>query len=157
MKTRHLLLIIALLAVLISGCERPVRAKEHKAITAEIDGYMTELFNDAEKLQTAALEKYLDDGPVARFYMGAKMYRKAALIEEIKRAYADFSSQTLVVMEPRAIVVSRNGVVWTAQVSSLAKDKDGVERPNSLSETWLWQKTDELWKVTHFSEAWVNK
>lgn len=157
MKTKSLIPIILALSLLIGACERPVKAKEHKAITAQIDAYMAELFNDAEKLQTTALEKYLDDGPTARFYMGARMYRKAALLQEIKKTYADYTSQKLVVIEPRSYVVSRKGVVWTAQVSSLATDKDGLEHPNALSETWLWQKNGEYWQVSHFSEAWVNK
>ncbi|HPN41610.1 MAG TPA: hypothetical protein PKX36_08820 [Candidatus Cloacimonadota bacterium] len=157
MKLRHLILPLVLIMVLISGCERPVKAKEHKAISAQIDSFMVELFTDAEKLQTKALENYLDEGPSARFFMGAKLYRKPTLLKEIKRAYEGFTSQKLVVMDPKAIVVSRNAVVWTAQVSSLAIGKDGVEYPNSLSETWLWQKKGEYWTVTHFSEAWVNK
>lgn len=156
MRCKVLALIVMAFTLLIQACERPVKAKEHKAITAQINAYMVELFNDAEKLQTGALEKYLDEGPQARFFMGALQYSKANLLKEIKDTYADFESQKLVVMSPRAILVSRNGVVWTAQVSSLAKAKDGVEYPNSLSETWLWQKKDEVWSVTHFSEAWVN-
>ena len=157
MKIKTLILILIACCLLMSACERPVKAKEHKAITAQIDACMAELFNDAEKLQTSALEKYLDDGPTARFYMGARMYRKAALLQEIKKTYAAYTGQKLVVIDPRAYVVSRRGVVWTAQVSSLATDKDGVEHPNALSETWLWQKKGEYWRVTHFSEAWVNK
>lgn len=90
MKLKHLIPLLLLLALMISSCERPVKAKEHKAISSEIDGYMAELFNDAEKLQTAALEKYLDDGPAARFFMGSKLFRKPALLQEIKRAYAGF-------------------------------------------------------------------
>lgn len=157
MKHIFFTLLTISIALLISGCERPVKNAEYKAISSEIDLLMAEVLKDAENLQTTALESYLDDGPLARFFLNSKTYRKEPLIQELKRHYAQLTSQKLIVIDPSAIVISRNGVLWTAQISALGTDKDGKQQSNSYSQSWVWQKKDDHWKIVHFNDAWVNR
>lgn len=154
---KRILLIFIPVLVLLHACELPVKRAEHKAISNEINTLMSAVLHDAEKLETGTLETYLDEEPLAHFYMNAKVYRKKNLLDDLRRSYSRLSSQKLVVIEPRTIVVSRRGVLWTAQISTLAIDKDGKEHSNSKSVSWLWQKKNRNWSITHLNEAWAVK
>ncbi|NLK49967.1 MAG: hypothetical protein GX294_04900 [Candidatus Cloacimonetes bacterium] len=156
MHKRYYIIILMALTLLLTACERPVKREERSALNQEINSYMVQILSEAEELQTTALQDVLDDSPSNRFYENGKAYRRNLYLQTLKARYEDLESQKIEVFEPRSIVMGRNSVVWTAQISTQSTDKDGNTHAISSSETWVWQKIDNYWRVLHLNSAWAN-
>jgi len=123
-------------------------------IITEIQKLADELVADSQKLSTDALQKYLSDSDTHSFKMGGKQLSKSDMIEAVKKEYLAFKSQTLTVQNQKSIVISDKAVLWVSDMLSKAIDQNGKEGQSMLHETWLWEKENGTWKVTHFDEYW---
>ncbi len=128
--------------------------KEQGRITEEISARMAELIESANQMKIDALVKYLTENPDANFYMNAKAMGKQELLAEVLKMYIPFQSQQITVKNQRVIVLGPDAALWKAQVQSTALGKDGKSSTMDLTETWLWQKQNGEWVVTHYDESW---
>ena len=162
---KNLIILLGLMLLLLLACS-PKNQSENEAekdqktansetaIQAEIKALMQELTASAEKMNSAALEKYLSDEPFDTFFMGAKEFTKAELLQEVKKAYEPFTKQTLNTRKSTIRVLSPEYVLWKGVMESTATQKDGKTADMTLTETWLWEKTEAGWKVIHYDESW---
>ncbi len=147
-------LIILLLLMAVFGCSRKGMTLEQvQSVKLEVQALLDTFITSAQKLETTAMEQYLGDDPQLRFYIQGKAYRKAELISLFKELYAPLESQKLQVIEQKITVLSPEAAVWTAIASSLQTKKDGGVGALNLTETWLWQKLEDKWVVTHYHES----
>lgn len=147
-----------LLALLILGAcakkEMPMTAEDQALIKSEIEAKMNDLLSSAEQLKTDAMQKYLSDDGDALFYMGKKAFKKSDLMPAIMKEYEGFSGQKLTIEKQKFFVLSKEAVLWKGELKSIATSKEGSSEESLLQETWLWQKQNGEWKVTHFDEYW---
>ncbi len=162
---KNLVIVLGLLLLLLLACNPKTKSEtwqetnengsfNETAIQTEIKALMQELTASAEKMSTEALDKYLSDEPFNTFFMGAKEYSKAELLQEVKKAYEPFTKQTLNATKTTIRVLSPEYVLWKGVMVSTATQKDGKTADMTLTETWLWEKTEAGWKVIHYDESW---
>ncbi|HOD53247.1 MAG TPA: nuclear transport factor 2 family protein [Candidatus Cloacimonadota bacterium] len=154
MKT---IMMFLLMLVFLCSCSQMPKAltdQQKNEIITEIQKLADELLTDSQKLSTDALQKYLSDKEELTFKMGGKLFSKTDLIEAVKKEYITFKSQTLTVQNQKIIVLSDKAVLWVSDMLSKAIDQSGKEGQSVLHETWLWEKENGTWKVTHFDEYW---
>lgn len=154
---KNLLVFAGLLILLFSACKpkaQLVVAVDETAIQSEIETLMGEMTSSAQKMSTEALQKYLSDAAGDTFYMGAKEFTKPELLVEVQKAYEPFVSQILKTSKSTIRILSPDYVLWKAQMESTATQKDGKTADMKLTETWIWQKTANGWKVIHYDESW---
>lgn len=156
---RRLILVVLIVLVILSACKTEPKVdeftqEEQNALSLEIGSRMDELFADAEALKIQALQKYLSDNPEHTFYMGSIEYGKQTLLDEVQKEYALYKSQKIQVTSSKVIPLSPEAVLAKYLVASKAIDQNDYESETVLSDTWLWQKIDGQWVVTHFDESW---
>lgn len=155
MKKIILLLMLGLL--IFTACakkEMPMNAETQALIKSEIEAKMNDLLSSAEQLKTDAMQKYLSDDADVLFYMGKNAFKKADLLPAILKEYELFSGQKLSIERQKYFILSNEAVMWKGELKSIATTKDGKTEESLLQETWLWQKQNGEWKVTHFDEYW---
>lgn len=145
------LLVAVLIAILIGACDIPVKEKQALKLQQEINRNMVVVLSEMEKLQTTALSSYLDDHPTRRFYINGKSFIKDNMIKHLSDQYQNLSGQKLRVIDPRVIVISHKSVLWSAEISAIQTGTDGQPKGEYRTDSWLWQKIDDRWKVTHFN------
>ena len=148
-----------IIIILLAGCtgqqqSDTMAADVQNQVISEVQACMDELFADAEKLSTGALEKYLSDDPSHTFFMDATEYQKTALLEEVRAVYADYASQKITPLSFQIIALSPNSAIAKYLSQSKAVEKNGYEGELILSDTWVWQKTEGKWTAIHFDESW---
>lgn len=140
-----------ILAIMISSCQIPVKEKQALKLQQETNRRMVSILSGMEKLQTNSLLNYLDHHESRRFYINGKSFKKDTLLQYLELQYQDLSAQKLKVIDPRAIVISHKSVLWTAEISAIRNHKDGKSTGEYRTDSWLWQKIDDNWMVTHFN------
>ncbi len=143
--------LLLLTAMLISACDTPVKQKEAQKLQEETNKRMVIILNNMENLQTQALKDHLDDHESRRYYINGKSFSKDKLLKHLESSYGDLESQKFMVLDPRFNVLCHNSVLWCAEISTLAVSKDGETNGNYQTVSWLWQKINDRWRVTHFN------
>lgn len=131
--------------------ETPV---DPSALITQIDTIMKELLTDAENLKTSVLEKYLSNDPTDMYYLGAKVYTRKDLISALKQEYASIANQKLEILQQKTYILGNEAAVWIANIRGIATNKDKKTIETIHTETWLWQKVNNEWKITHFNKSW---
>lgn len=148
-KTAILLTLLS--ALLISACELPLKEKQVLKLQQETNRNMVIILSEMEKLQTTSLTSYLDDHPTRRFYLNGKSFAKDKMTQYLNSQYRSLNGQKLRVIDPRVIVFSHKSVLWSAEISVVKTDKNGQTSGEYRTDSWLWQKIDDRWTVTHFN------
>ena len=148
---KTVVLLTLLTALLLTACDIPVKEKKALKLQKEIDRNMVVILSEMEKIQTTSLASYLDDHPTRRFFINGKSFNKNMMIQYLNSQYKALSGQKLRVIDPRAIVISHKSVLWSAEISVNQTGKDGQSGGEYRTDSWLWQKIDDRWKVTHFN------
>ncbi len=131
--------------------ETPV---DPSALITQIDTIMKELLTDAENLKTGVLEKYLSNDPTDMYYLGAKVYTRKDLISALKQEYTSIANQKLEILQQKTYILGNEAAVWIANIRGIATNKDKKTIETIHTETWLWQKVNNEWKITHFNKSW---
>ncbi|HQI53748.1 MAG TPA: nuclear transport factor 2 family protein [Candidatus Cloacimonas acidaminovorans] len=124
------------------------------ALITQIDTIMKELLTDAENLKTGVLEKYLSNDPTDMYYLGAKVYTRKDLISALKQEYTSIANQKLEILQQKTYILGNEAAVWIANIRGIATNKDKKTIETIYTETWLWQKVNNEWKITHFNKSW---
>jgi ketosteroid isomerase-like protein len=128
--------------------------QEIDAILSEVEANVDRVVQAANNLSTSALEEYLTDGPEANFYMSGAAYSKQDLIDITKEEFSGFTSQNLSIVEHNIRFIQPTTVLYTAQMKGDSTDNQGYQESMNYTETWLWEKQDGRWQVSHLHESW---
>lgn len=153
------ILLFILTMFLLSACTqipKELTEQQKTQIQSEVKKLTDELLADSQKLSTDAMQKYLSDKEGLTFKMGGVSFKKANLIEAVKKEYEAYKEQTLTIKDEKSIILSDKSVLWVSEIESKAIDKSGKEGQMILHETWLWEKENGEWKATHFDEYWLQ-
>ncbi|MCK9330842.1 MAG: nuclear transport factor 2 family protein [Candidatus Cloacimonetes bacterium] len=153
------ILLFILTMFLLSACTqipKELTEQQKTQIQSEVKKLTDELLADSQKLSTDAMQKYLNDKEGLTFKMGGVSFKKANLIEAVKKEYETYKEQTLTIKDEKSIILSDKSVLWVSEIESKAIDKSGKEGQMILHETWLWEKENGEWKATHFDEYWLQ-
>jgi ketosteroid isomerase-like protein len=150
-------LVIALLLLAVFGCgPRKLSREREDQIKIQIYALMDSITAGAEKMDLSVEEKYLSDDKSAIFYIGGKAKTKQELLDEFQKLYDPIASQKMEVTRQSVTVFNEDAALYKAQISTVTTFKDGRAGALALCETWLWEKQNEQWKVTHYHESWQD-
>ncbi len=152
---RILMVICVLLSLFACSQKAPEFTEAQKdELIKEIEAKMDELIKSAEELNTEALWKYLADGADKNFYMAGMALNKEELISMTQAEYEGFASQRMKIESRTTRMINPDAVLALTLVSATAVDSLGDENMLNITDSFLWEKINGNWQVSHLHESW---
>lgn len=150
-----------LLAILISvmflnhsNAGEPASGKQDNAeIAATISKLMDELTRSADTLDAEKTLAPLTQDKDAVFFFDSKPYTRNELTHVIRGIYGNMKSMSMKWDKTCVKVLGNNAAVWIACGKGKSVSKAGQSSEEYLTETWIWQRIDGKWQVTHYHES----
>ncbi len=57
-------------------------------------------------------------------------------------------------LQQKTYILGNEAAVWIANIRGIATNKDKKTIETIYTETWVWQKVNNEWKITHFNKSW---
>jgi len=127
--------------------------KEKTEITNTINAMMKEIIGAAERGDVEKTFANLSPGKDAVYYLNDRSYDSPALLDFFKKEYAKIASQKIDPAQSRVMVFSSDAAAWVGHGNGYTVDPSGKQTPFSFAETWIFQKVDGNWSITHYHES----
>jgi hypothetical protein len=123
------------------------------AVTAEIMKKMDEIIAAAEKADVEGTFALLTRDSGAVFYLNNRHYDLDSLLAQFRSNYERLRSQRIRVIESRVKVLGPEAAVWIGHGEGRTESTKGLSVAYSFTETWVWEKIEGKWVVTHYHES----
>ncbi len=155
------LLILSLVAGIwmVTGCHRNqqnLTEQQRSAIADSIQQMMDRITSDAAGLNAESLFSPLDQDSSAWYFSDGMPYSFRTLKMAFSNLYSQLKTQQMIPVKTRVEVVSRDMAVWTGYLKSRYVTNGDQVVDQMLCETWIWQRGENGWKVTHYHESIMN-
>lgn len=153
------LIIISISFLLIVGIFSKTEAQtlsesQTKQIKNQVDSIFQKMVGYAEKLDFKQLSSGVDDAREAGFITNGKYYdRYSSLIEEVKLNANGVRKQDISIKNKKITVLSETVVLMTVSGVSNAFLDDGRELTANFHWSFIYEKTDNLWKVIYSHQS----
>jgi hypothetical protein len=88
------------------------------------------------------------------FFLNNRHYTLKSLLAFFGESYGVMKSLKMRVVKSKVIVFSPNAAAWIGYGDGqIQRDETTPEATYSFTETWVWQKIDGEWAVTHYHES----
>ncbi|MBP1927484.1 hypothetical protein J2741_000031 [Methanolinea mesophila] len=125
-----------------------------KEIERTINALMADIVSAAETGNWAKTFTRLTRKPGGMFFLNNRHYTLKSLLAFFGEEYGGTKSLRLRVVKSEILVFSPQSAVWIGYGDGqIQRDDAAPETTYSFTETWLWQKIDGEWTVTHYHES----
>ncbi len=152
-----------LLFLALSGCisvavtsSSATQEQDNSKIAATITKLMDELSRTAETLDAEKTLAPLSKDKDAVFFLDSKPYTRSELVHYLGKIYGSLRSMSIKMDSNSVKVLGPDAAVWIACGKGKSVSKSGESFEEYLTETWIWQKIDGKWQVTHYNETVVS-
>ncbi len=123
---------------------------------AEVRQAMVEVVGAAAKLDADGILARLDQGPDALFFVQGQTFTYAELGPFLRQQFGDMLSQQVIWRDGRATVLGPDTVLWTSWGRNPLIESTSKCVEYLLTETWLWRRTDGVWRAFHYHESFLS-
>jgi hypothetical protein len=125
-----------------------------KEIEATINNMMQEIMVAAESRNWAKAFSRLIRKDGGLFFLNNRHYTLKSLLAFFGESYGIMKSLKMRVVGSKVIVFSPDAAAWIGYGDGQIQRVDtALETTYSFTETWIWQKVDGEWVVTHYHES----
>lgn len=146
-------LVFILVVTVSSSCFAAMDEKETAEIALTIDMKMKEIIASAEALDVDRTFADFSRDKNAVFFFNDKAYSLTALLGIFKEMYGNMKSQKMDFVYSKVVVLGPDSAAWIAYGKDMSESKKGTISKENLTETWIWQKIEGKWVVTHSQES----
>lgn len=147
------LLVFVLAAIVSPSSCSAMDEKEKAEIESTIDMKMKEIISSAEALDVDRTFADFSRDKNAVFFFNDKAYSLTALLGIFKEMYGNMKSQKMDFVYSKVVVLGPDSAAWIAYGKDMSESKKGTISKENLTETWIWQKIEGKWTVTHSQES----
>lgn len=144
---------------LATGCtssHQSLTDQQKSAIADTIQQKMDRITGDAASLNAESLFAPLDQDSSAWYFSDGMPYSFRTLKMAFSNLYGTLKTQQMIPVKTDVEVISRDMAIWTGYLKSRYVTRDDRVFDQMLCETWIWQRKEEGWKVTHYHESIMN-
>jgi hypothetical protein len=125
-----------------------------KLVADEIQAMMAGIITAAENVDVEKMYCFLTREPGGLFFINNKYYNLDQLIALFRDTYGKLRSQRLLVSHSEVIPLGPDAAMWIGHGEGRTESQiGGVSMTYSFTETWVWQKINGRWVVTHYHES----
>lgn len=160
MKTfLKLFLLLMTVVWLVTGCNsrnQSLSDQQKSAIADTIQQKMDRITSDAASLNAESLFSPLDQDSSAWYFSDGMPYSYRTLKMAFSNLYSNLKTQQMIPVKSGVEVISRDMAIWTGYLKSRYVTGSDQVVDQMLCETWIWQRREDGWKVTHYHESIMN-
>ena len=131
-----------------------VDTQMQKEIESTINNLMQEIVVAAESRNWAKTFSRLSRKEGDLFFLNNRHYTLKSLLAFFGEEYGIMKSLMMRVVKSEVIVFSPDAAAWIGYGDGqIQRDDAAPETTYSFTETWIWQKIDGEWTVTHYHES----
>ena len=128
--------------------------QSNKEIENTINNLMTEIVAAAESRNWAKTFSRLTRKEGDLFFLNNRHYTLKSLLGFFGESYGVMKSLKMRVVKSKVIVFSPEAAAWIGYGDGqIQREPIAPETTYSFTETWIWQKIDGEWAVTHYHET----
>lgn len=150
---------VSILIVLATPCG--LRAADPGSVRqdqVEIAATINQLMEKITRVAIETLDAEKTLAPLSKdkesvFFFDAKPYTRSELLHCVGRMYGLLKTMSIKMDRVQVKVLGPDAAVWIACGKGKSVSKSGESYEEFLTETWIWQRIEGQWQVTHYHES----
>jgi ketosteroid isomerase-like protein len=157
-KLKPFILIIAVIATgIFTACnpQKPFGETEEQAMRDTITGLMNRIFSSAEKANADSVFAFHQSDTILQYFSGGVSVSADGLKTMFRDIYKNIKSQHFSALKQKVLVFPPVAAVWLGIMKNDYETTGGEKQREFLTETWIWHRGPDGWKVVHSHESWL--